>query len=214
MSSRTRAILLLSGGLDSATVLALAKEDGFDVFALSFDYGQRHSKELEAARRLAEYFRVCDHLVVRLDRRVFGRSLLAGGERHFGPGSAPPTYVPARNTVFLAHAIAWAEVVGAGDIFVGPNADDAADYPDCRKAYLDTVERAAILGTYAGTTRGLRIRAPLIDKSKREVAALARALGVPIELTWSCYFPTTDGSACGVCHACQLRNDALGEQTT
>ncbi|RME22157.1 MAG: 7-cyano-7-deazaguanine synthase, partial [Deltaproteobacteria bacterium] len=122
MSDRARAIVLLSGGLDSATVLALTRRQGFEVFALSFDYGQRHRVELDAARRLAEHFGVEQHLVVRIDASVFGGAVLTGGGRRFGPDSAPPTYVPARNTLFLAHALAWAEVLGASDVFLGPNA--------------------------------------------------------------------------------------------
>lgn len=198
--------MLLSGGVDSATVLALAVRGGFEVHALSFRYGQRHQVELDAARRLAEHYDVAQHIVVDIDPTLFGGAVLTGGERRFGPEEAPATYVPARNTLFLSYAIAWAEALNARDIFLGPNADDAAGYPDCREPYIRAFERVAELGTQAGV--GLTIHAPLVHRSKREVVDLARSLEVPLELTWSCYFPTASGEACGRCDACRLRKGA------
>ena len=203
MTVTQRAIVLVSGGVDSATVLAMAKKQGFEVHALSFEYGQRHAVELDAARRVGEHFEVSQHVVVPIDSTVFGGAVLTGGdERHGGP-SLPATYVPARNTLFLSYALAWAEVLGANDIFVGANADDAQGFPDCREPYLRAFERVASLGTPMGF--GLTIHAPLVNLSKGEVVELAVSLGVPLDLTWSCYFPTESGSPCGACGACRLR---------
>ena len=203
MTDKRKAVILLSGGVDSATVLAMAARDGFEVHALSFRYGQRHQVELEAARRLAGHYAVAQHIVVDIDPTVFGGAVLTGGDQRFGPAEAPSTYVPARNTLFLSYAIAWAEALDARDIFLGPNADDAAGYPDCREQYLRAFERVAELGTQAG--KGLSIHAPLVHRSKREVVELARSLEVPLEVTWSCYFPTASGQPCGNCDACRLR---------
>ncbi len=203
MIDKRKAVMLLSGGVDSATVLALTARDGFEVHALSFRYGQRHEVELDAARRLAEHYDVAQHKVVDIDPTVFGGAVLTGGDRRFGSAETPSTYVPARNTLFLSYAIAWAEVLEARDIFLGPNADDAAGYPDCRDPYLRAFERVAELGTQAG--EGLTIHAPLVHRSKREVVELARSLDVPLKLTWSCYFPTPSGQPCGKCDACRLR---------
>lgn len=200
--------MLLSGGVDSAVVLALALRDGFEIHAISFLYGQRHRVELNAAHRLADHYKVTQHVVVAIDPTVFGGAVLTGGDQRFGPDEAPATYVPARNTLFLSHAVAWAEALGAYDVFLGPNADDAAGYPDCQEPYLRAFERVAALGTQAGRRRGMTIHAPLVHRSKREVVDLARALGVPLELTWSCYFPTASGEPCGRCDACRLREGA------
>lgn len=209
MSLAKRAIVLLSGGVDSATVLALATQEGLEVFALSFRYGQRHAVELNAARRLAEVYDVRRHLIVDIDTSVLGDAVLAGGEQTFGGQHAPATYVPARNTLFLAHALAWSEVLGAGLLLMGANADDAEGYPDCREDYLRSFERMSNLATHAGRAGGgVSVRAPLLRLSKSEVVALARSLRVPLELTWSCYFPTSEGWACGRCNACRLRRSA------
>ena len=208
MTERRRAVVLLSGGVDSATVLALALRDGFEVHAISFHYGQRHVVELDAARRLVEHYEVTQHIVVAIDPTVFGGAVLTGGDQHYGPDTAPATYVPARNTLFLSYAVAWAETLGAGEVFVGPNADDAAGYPDCREPYLRAFERVAAIGTQVGATRGLTIHAPLVYLSKREVVDLARSVEVPLELTWSCYFPTASGQPCRQCDACQQRESA------
>jgi len=203
MTATRRAIVLLSGGVDSTTALALATQRGFEVHALSFDYGQRHVVELDAARRVAEHFEVAQHVVVPIDSSVFGGAVLTGGDETPGGADLPATYVPARNTLFLSYALAWAEVIGAGDIFLGANAEDAEGYPDCREPYLRAFEQMAALGTEAGAR--LRIRAPLVRLNKREVGELARSLGVPLELTWSCYFPKGPGRPCGQCDACRLR---------
>jgi len=210
LSQSPRAIILLSGGVDSATVLAIATREGFEVYALSFQYGQRHAVELEAARRLAKYYDVARHLVVPISSETFGDSVLTGGEQRFGGSDAPATYVPARNTLFLSHALAWSEVLGSRDVFMGANADDAAGYPDCREAYLRAFEQMAALGTQSGSSGDgqLTIRAPLLHLRKTEVVGLARSLEVPLELTWSCYFPTEERRACGKCDACRLRWDA------
>ncbi len=206
MTGRRRAVVLLSGGVDSATVLALAARDGFEVHALSFDYGQRHRVELDAARRLGVHYAVVQHVVIDIDPTVFGGAVLTGGDRRFGPEESPATYVPARNTLFLSYAVAWAEALGARDVFLGPNADDARGYPDCREPYLRAFERVAELGTQAGA--GLTLHAPLVCRSKQEVVELARSFNVPLELTWSCYFPTSAGDPCGGCDACRLRSAA------
>ena len=207
MRKDPRAIVLLSGGIDSATVMALATRRQFEVYALSFHYGQRHVVELDAARRLARHFDVAQHLVVSIDPAVFGGSVLTGGEREFGGDDAPSTYVPARNSLFLTHALAWSEVLGAHDLFMGANADDAEGYPDCRGPYLRAFERMAALGTQPGVNvnKTLTVHAPLLDLRKPEVVALARSMGVPLELTWSCYFPTSEGQPCLRCDACLLR---------
>ena len=206
MTGNSRAIVLLSGGVDSATVLALAKRQGFEVHALSFDYGQRHAVELDAARRVAEHFEVFEHVVIPIAPTVFGGAVLTGGAGRPGGADLPATYVPARNTLFLSYALAWAEVIGTTDIFMGANADDASAYPDCREPYLRAFERVAALGTRVGSQ--LSIHTPLGHLTKREVVGLARSLDVPLELTWSCYFPTGSGHSCGQCDACRLRRGA------
>lgn len=211
-------VVLLSGGLDSATVLALATRDGYVVHALSFRYGQRHAHELAAARTLADRFGVVHHQVVDIDLRAFGASALTSDalevpRRHDVTGTAtiPVTYVPARNTIFLSFALALAEVTGGRDIFIGVNALDYSGYPDCRPGYIAAFEHLANLATRAGveatrdTTPWFRIRAPLIDMTKREIISLGISLGVDYAMTTSCYDPAPDGAACGHCDACQLR---------
>jgi 7-cyano-7-deazaguanine synthase len=209
-----KAVILLSGGLDSATCLALALAAGYTPIALSFRYGQRHVVELEAAARVAEAMGVRDHRVVTLDLRAFGGSALTAdiavpkdrAEADMATG-IPITYVPARNTIFLAYALALAEVEGAGDIYLGVNAIDYSGYPDCRPAYVAAFEAMANLATRAaveGTSR-LTLHTPLIALSKAEIIRLGVGLGVDYGLTTSCYDPLSDGRACGRCDACQLR---------
>jgi 7-cyano-7-deazaguanine synthase len=209
-----RAIVLLSGGLDSATVLAIAREQGFESYALSFRYGQRHAIELDAAREVARRLGAARHILADLDVHAFSGSALAGEVpvpkgRSLAEMSTgiPVTYVPARNTIFLAYALAWAEQLDAADIFLGVNALDYSGYPDCRPEYIQAFERLANLATKAGVEGRLRFRihAPLIDLTKRQIVARGRALGVPFEVTRSCYDPSPAGEGCGQCDACLLR---------
>jgi 7-cyano-7-deazaguanine synthase len=212
--SSSAAVVLLSGGMDSATTAAIARHAGFDLVALSFRYGQRHEVELVAARRVAERLGIKRHRVVEIDLRAIGGSALTGeipvpkdtpleaiGRR------IPLTYVPARNTIFLSFALALAEVVGASDIFIGANALDYSGYPDCRPEYFRAFQNLANLATRAGVEGGRRItiHAPLIELSKREIIERGLGLGVDYGMTLSCYDPTADGAACGRCDACQLR---------
>ena len=208
-----KAVLLLSGGLDSTTLLALAMSEGHAVHALSFSYGQRHSTELEAARKIATRYGVVQHLVTDIDLRAFGGSALTSdipvpkGEAAGSRTDIPVTYVPARNTIFLSFALAWAEVLEASDIFIGVNALDYSGYPDCRPEFIAAFERMANLATRAGVEggAGIHICTPLIDLSKREIIELGLRLGVDYSMTTSCYDPDLDGAACGQCDACQLR---------
>jgi 7-cyano-7-deazaguanine synthase len=213
------AVVLLSGGLDSATTLALAKSQGYDVYALSFDYGQRHRIELEAARNLAKAMGARQHLVAKIDNRVFAGSALTHdvevpkkrGADEIGAG-IPVTYVPARNTIFLAHALAWAETIPAGHIFIGANALDYSGYPDCRPEFMAMFEMLANLATKRGVEgRRFQIHAPLIKMSKAEIVRRAVELNVDLALTRSCYDPTPDGRACGECDSCQLRRKGFRE---
>jgi 7-cyano-7-deazaguanine synthase len=215
-----KAIVLLSGGLDSTTVLAMAQSQGYNVYALSFDYGQGHRIELEAATRIAEQAGVAQHRIVKVDLRSFGGSALtddiavpkARSVQEIGSG-VPSTYVPARNTVFLSLALAWAEVIGAADIFIGVNALDYSGYPDCRPEFIQAFETMANLATKAGTEDGVRlkIRTPLIAMSKREIIDAGLALGVDYSLTTSCYDPSAAGTPCGQCDACLLRLRGFAE---
>lgn len=217
---RQRAVVLLSGGLDSTTVLALAQRDGFDVHAMTFRYGQRHELEIAAARRVAASAGVTQHVVVDIDLRQWGGSALTADiavpkDRDLAGHSShvPITYVPARNTIFLSFALAWAEVLGATVVYVGVNALDYSGYPDCRPEYLDAFERMANLATRAGvegTTR-FELRAPLLHLTKREIIQLGNSLGVDYGGTTSCYDPAPDGAACGHCDACQLRLRGFSE---
>jgi 7-cyano-7-deazaguanine synthase len=213
-SARPRAVLLLSGGLDSSTLLALAIRDGFDVYAMSFRYGQRHEQEIAAAKRIAEANGVARHVVVDIDLRIFGGSALTADiavpkDRATASMSSgiPITYVPARNTIFLSYALAWAEVLGAHDIFIGVNAVDYSGYPDCRPEYVTAYERLANLATKSAVEDGsrIRIRAPLLDLTKAEIITLGSSLDVDYGMTISCYDPSADGAACGRCDSCQLR---------
>ena len=212
------AVVLLSGGLDSATVLAIAQADGFDPLALSFRYGQRHAVELEAARKIAGAAGVREHRIVDIDPRVFGGSALTDDievpkDRDPTAGDEiPVTYVPARNTIFLAYALAFAEVRAAQDIFIGVNAVDYSGYPDCRPEYIAAFERMANLGTKAGVTgRAVHIHTPLIKLTKVEIIRRGRELGVDYGLTRSCYDPDEAGRACGHCDSCQLRLAAFAK---
>jgi 7-cyano-7-deazaguanine synthase len=209
-----KAVVLLSGGMDSATTAAIALKRGFEVHALTFRYGQRHAAELDAARRVAERLGIRQHVTLDIDLRAFGGSALTAemavpkdtpmaeiGQR------IPATYVPARNTIFLSFALGWAEVLGASDIFMGANAMDYSGYPDCRPEYIQAFQRMADLATRAGVEEGrkLTIHTPLIDLSKREIIERGLALGLDYSLTLTCYDPSPEGAACGRCEACLLR---------
>jgi 7-cyano-7-deazaguanine synthase len=213
-------VCLLSGGLDSATCLALARRDGFACYALSFDYGQRHRNELDAAAHIAKAFSAERHLVAHIGLGVFGGSALTGDIAVPKARSAaemaagiPVTYVPARNTIFLSYALAWAEVLESCDIFIGVNALDYSGYPDCRPEFIEAYERMANLATKAGVegrTR-LKIHTPLLHLTKAGIVRLASQLGVPFGMTHSCYDPAPDGRACGECDACLLRRKGFEE---
>ena len=211
---KRKAVVLLSGGLDSATVLALAARDGYEVFALSFRYGQRHEVEISRARLLAEQYSVTRHVIVDIDLRTFGGSALTddiavpkGRDLTDGSAEIPITYVPARNTIFLSYALAFAEVTGARDIFIGVNALDYSGYPDCRPEFIAAFERVANLGTRAGAQSAdpMHIHAPLIAMTKKEIVLTGTSLGMDYAMTSSCYDPAADGKACGRCDACLLR---------
>lgn len=211
MTTKKRAVVLLSGGVDSTTSLAIAKRDGFECYAISFDYAQRHRVELEAAARVASALGAKRHLTVKVDLRSIGGSALTdamdvptGGTPE---GQIPITYVPARNTVFLSLALGWAEVLGAWDIFIGANAVDYSGYPDCRPEYIEAFERMANLATKASIEGhgSFRIHAPLIRMTKEEIINTGRALGIDYSITWSCYDPTPDMKPCGRCDSCIIR---------
>lgn len=214
MSEMSRAVVLLSGGLDSSTVVAMAMAQGYEVYALSFSYGQRHTAELEAAQRIAAQSGLAKHVVIDIDLRVFGGSALTddievpkGRDAEAMAGSIPVTYVPARNTIFLSYALAWAEVLGAGHIFIGVNAVDYSGYPDCRPEFIESYERMANLATRAGVEgeTPLQIETPLLKLSKAEIIRQGMALGVDYAQTNSCYDPADNGAPCGGCDACLLR---------
>jgi len=204
-----KAVVLVSGGLDSATVLALAVASGARCYALSFDYGQRHRVELEAARRVAQALHAADHRVVKLDIGWMGGSALTDATIAVPSepsAGIPVTYVPARNTVFLSIALGWAEVLGAPDIYIGANAVDYSGYPDCRPEFMQAFEKLANLATRAGVEgRGFRVHAPLMNMSKSEIILTGAELGMDYSLTVSCYEPDAAGFACGRCDACRLR---------
>jgi len=207
------AVVLLSGGIESTTTLAIALAEGYEAYALSFEYGQRHQIETETARRVADSLGAKEHRIARIDLRVFGGSALTDGvdvpktrsETEFAHG-IPVTYVPARNTIFLAYALAWAEVIPASDIFLGVNAIDYSGYPDCRPEFIEAFQTLANLATKAGVegTR-FQIHTPLIKFSKAEIIRKAVELGVDLSLTHSCYDPSAEGLACGQCDSCLLR---------
>jgi 7-cyano-7-deazaguanine synthase len=208
------AVVLLSGGLDSTTVLAIAMSQGFDAYAMSFRYGQRHVVELEKAKEVAERLGAARHIVVEINLRAFGGSALTsdiavpkGRSAADMSHGIPVTYVPARNTIFLSFALAWAEVLGSSDIFVGVNALDYSGYPDCRPKYIAAYEQMANLATKAGVEgkQKLRIHAPLVTMSKGDIVRAGMALGVDYSITCSCYDPGPNGEPCGSCDACLLR---------
>jgi 7-cyano-7-deazaguanine synthase len=207
-----RAVVLVSGGLDSATTLAICIREGFEAHALSFEYGQRHSIEVQAAKRVVASLGASQHRIAAIDLRVFGGSALTDDSAvpknrdAREAGEIPVTYIPARNTIFLSYALAWCEVLGAADIFIGANAIDYSGYPDCRPAFIAAFEQLAAVATKAGVdgTR-FRIHAPLISMSKAEIIRKGMELGVDFSLTHSCYDPTADGLACGECDSCRIR---------
>ena len=211
-----KAVVLYSGGLDSTTCLAIAKTEGFAPYALSFSYGQRHSFELEKATEYAPQVGAVEHRIVDIDLRQFGGSALTDDidvpKKGVVEGEIPVTYVPARNTIFLSYSLAWAEVLGADDVFIGVNALDYSGYPDCRPEYIAAYERMANLATKAGVERGgLKIHTPLISLSKAETVLRGLELGVDYRLTHSCYDPTPNGLACGRCDSCELRLKGFAE---
>lgn len=219
MSSK-KAVILSSGGIDSTTVMAIANTENYELYSLSFRYGQRHAIELEAAHRIAQVFGVKKHLVIDIDLGKIGGSALTDNiavpkERSGEEISKdiPITYVPARNTIFLSYALAWAEVLGATDIFIGANAIDYSGYPDCRPEYIEAFETMANLATKAGVegTIRIKIRTPIIHMTKAEIITRGSALGVDYGMTHSCYDPSPGGSACGLCDSCQLRKKGFKE---
>jgi len=219
MVDTNRAVALLSGGIDSATTAAIAQQEGYQVYALSFDYGQRHHLELKAAQRIAGLLGAAEHRIIKLDRSIFAGSALtdqipvpkARTEAEIASG-IPITYVPGRNTVFLAHAMAWAEVIGASDVFIGVNAIDYSGYPDCRPEFIRAFEEMARLATKAGSEGArFKIHAPLIQLTKGQIIRKAQSLGIDFSLTHSCYDPLPDGTACGRCDSCQLRQKGFRE---
>ncbi|HEY3413882.1 MAG TPA: 7-cyano-7-deazaguanine synthase QueC [Armatimonadota bacterium] len=215
-----RAVVLLSGGLDSTTTLAIAKNEGFEPYALTFRYGQRHACEIDAARRIAVQLGAAQHVVAEIDLREFGGSALTddidvpkGRDTAAMADGIPITYVPARNTVFLSFALAWAEVLGASDIFIGVNALDYSGYPDCRPEFIEAYQAMANLATRAGVKGGSRltIHTPLIQMSKADIIRTGLSLGVDYAGTSSCYDPSPDGAACGECDSCLLRKKGFTE---
>jgi 7-cyano-7-deazaguanine synthase len=214
------AVVLLSGGLDSATVLAIARAQGYETYALSFSYGQRHAWELEAAKRVAASLGAAQHRIATIDLRAFGGSALTA-DIDVPKGRAPDemshgipiTYVPARNTIFLSFALAWAEVLGASDVFIGVNALDYSGYPDCRPEFIEAFEKMANLATKAGVEgrQHLKIHTPLIAMTKAEIIQKGLELGVDYALTSSCYDPSPNGAPCGACDSCLLRQKGFSE---
>ena len=220
MSVTGKAVVLLSGGLDSTTALAIAAAEGYEIYAMSFQYGQRHGLEIESARKVATAAGVAKHLIVDFDMRAIGGSALTDQievpkDRLDNEVTAgiPVTYVPARNTIFLSFALAWAETLGAKDIFIGVNALDYSGYPDCRPEYIEAFERMANLATKAGVEKRLRLKihAPLIEMTKAQIIKTGLELGVDYSLTHSCYDPTREGLACGRCDSCLLRLKGFAE---
>lgn len=207
-----KAVVLVSGGLDSTTCLAMAREKGFDLYALTFNYGQRHDHELNSAKMVVDFFNIQNHSIIDIDLAQFGGSALTDQidvpkKRDLSDmAEIPVTYVPARNTVFLSLALAWAEVLGSFDIFIGVNALDYSGYPDCRPEYISSFEKTANLATKAGVSgSSFRIHTPLIDLTKSEIVKVGMNLGIDYSLTSSCYDPDQEGNPCGLCDACYLR---------
>ncbi|RLB83926.1 MAG: 7-cyano-7-deazaguanine synthase QueC [Deltaproteobacteria bacterium] len=220
MSNKKKAIVLSSGGLDSSTAMAMARQEGYEVYSLTFSYGQRHTWELGAAQRIAKALGAKEHLVIQISLRQIGGSALTddidvpkGRSEREMKKEIPVTYVPARNTIFLSYALSWAEVLVASDIFIGVNAIDYSGYPDCRPEYIEAFERMANLATKTGVegkTR-IRIKTPLINMTKAEIIQKGTALGVDFSMTHSCYDPSPEGRACGQCDSCLLRKKGFAE---
>ncbi len=209
------AVVLLSGGLDSMVAAGLACEQGFRIYALTIDYGQRHRREIEAAKAIAERLGAARHVILPLDLRQFGGSALTDDiavPKAGVDGTIPVTYVPARNLIFLSLTLAWAEAIGARDVFIGVNALDYSGYPDCRPEFIEGFERLADLATKAGAEgAGFTIHAPLQFMGKSEIASEAERLGLDAGMSWSCYDPQSDGSACGYCDSCRLRRAGFAQ---
>jgi 7-cyano-7-deazaguanine synthase len=220
MSTEKKAVVLTSGGLDSTTLMAIARAEDYEIYSLSFNYGQRHALELTAAKKVADFFGAREYLVMRIDLSAIGGSALTGksdipknrSADELG-GGIPITYVPARNTIFLSFALAWAEVLGAADIFIGVNAIDYSGYPDCRPEFIAAFEKTANLATKAGVEGSIRtrIRTPLIHMTKAEIIMKGISLGVDYGMTHSCYDPASDGRSCGRCDSCLLRRKGFAE---
>ena len=215
-----KAVVLLSGGLDSATTLWIAKSEGFELYAMTFNYGQRHLCEIEAAEKISRQAGVKEHKVIRVGLETIGGSSLTDKELPIPHNRSPQemkegiplTYVPARNIIFLSCALSWAEVIGTGEIFIGASAVDYSGYPDCRPAFIKSFERTANLGTKMGVEgRKIRIHSPLINLSRKDIIKKGLSLGVDYSLTWSCYEPLPDGGACGCCDSCNLRRKGFRE---
>lgn len=220
--SRNKSVLLLSGGLDSTTLLALASSEDRAVHALSFQYGQRHAAEISAAQKIAAHYEVVQHVIAEIDLRIFGGSALTSdipvpkNRNRIDSTAIPVTYVPARNAIFLSYALAWAEAIGANEILIGVNALDYSGYPDCRPEFIDAFQRMANLATRAGVenVEPVVVKTPLIDMTKSEIIQLGMGLGVDYGMTTSCYDPSAEGNACGNCDACQLRLRGFREAGT
>jgi len=216
-----KAVVLLSGGMDSATTLAIARSNGFDCYALSFRYGQKHKREIEAAKKLADFLGAAEHRIIDIDLAAFGGSALTDPAIEVpkdsaeleNPAKIPPTYVPARNTIFLSYALAWAEVLGAFDIFIGVNSTDYSGYPDCRAEFISAFEKTANLATAAAVEgKGrYKIHTPIIDMTKAQIILTGTKLGVDFSLTHSCYDPDRQGRSCGRCDSCRLRLKGFAE---
>lgn len=215
-----KAVILLSGGLDSATTLSIAKSKGFELYTMTFNYGQRHLREITAAERISRQVGVKEHKVLRLDLETIGGSSLTDKELTIPHNrflqemkdGIPLTYVPARNIIFLSCALSWAEVIGTGEIFIGANAVDYSGYPDCRPAFIESFEKTANLGTKMGVEgKKIKIHSPLINLSRGDIIKKGLSLGVDYSLTWSCYDPGADGSVCGCCDSCNLRRKGFKE---
>jgi 7-cyano-7-deazaguanine synthase len=222
MSQRNKkAVILLSGGLDSATAAGIAASQGLELYALTFRYGQRHSCEIEAAKKLADFFNIAEHRIIDIDLTAFGGSALTDTaievpkdrDEIVTPNRIPLTYVPARNTIFLSYALAWAEVLGAFDIFIGVNCTDYSGYPDCRPEFIAAFEKLANLATAAAVEKkgSYKIRTPIIDMTKSQIITAGTSLGVDYSLTHSCYDPDQLGRSCGRCDSCRLRLKAFAE---
>jgi 7-cyano-7-deazaguanine synthase len=212
-----KCVILLSGGLDSATVAAVARNSGFDISAITFSYGQRHDIEIGSSRRIAEFFNITDHRIIQIPSDIFrsaltDRSINVPKNRESIDGTIPPTYVPARNILFLSYALAYAESISASDIFIGANCMDYSGYPDCRPEFFDAFQKMADAGTKAGIDgKPIRITAPLLKMKKSEIIKAGTALGVDYSMTISCYDPDRDGRSCGRCDSCRLRIRGFSE---